>query len=299
MYSQQGSGIKLRIIVSTDKDCNILGGIAFGSNSKMGIRLVVPPQYTQYWGILISHRKTKYQFKDIKYRKDILESLINTLEQDHKIIDLALPPEIDDVRALLWKNYQPDIRYTFQKELSNHDNILSSFDPDIKRQIKKAENKHIKVAKGNDESFIKQFYSLQTLSLTRQKRKFNLNSDEFVFLINSLKKNKITVKFYLAYHSETPVNSSAILVFKNSAYYWLAGTNPEYFNTGANQLVMWNVMKDLVDNNIHNFDFVGANTPGVSEYKATYNARLVPYFKMHKYIGIYPNLMMKLKKTFF
>lgn len=298
IYKFQHSGIQIRVLVCRDKQDRIIGGIAFGSLKKFGVRLVVPPKLTQYWGVLLSHRKTKYPFKDLKYRKEILEALIEFLERDHQIIDLVLPPEITDIRAFSWHRYNQKVKYTFQSKLDDQERIYGSFDPDIRRQIKRAEDQHIRVDHGSDEEFIQRFYRLQALSLDRQEWEFHFNLPDFLSLVSELRKNGVNIRIYTANIFDRSVAASALLIYKDTAYYWLAGGESEYFKSGVNQLIIWSIIKDVMGLSIVYFDLVGANLQGVADYKATYGFDLVPYFAVKKVKGIYPNVLMQVKETF-
>ncbi|MEF8811836.1 MAG: GNAT family N-acetyltransferase, partial [Bacteroidales bacterium] len=269
------------------------------SLKKYGVRLIVHPYLTQFSGLLLSHRQTKYYFKDLRYRNEILKSLIDSLEKDHKIIVLSLPPELIDIRMFSWKQYDNSVKYTFRKNLKEQEEILKNVDPEIIRKIKKAEKQNFYWDRGSTEKLIKDFYHLQSLSLSRQRHNNKFNLDNFISLVLSLKRVPFNILFYVVYKSNTPIAGLTILTFRETAYNWLAGVNPEYFNTGVNQFLMRNVIQDLCLNQIKYFDLVGANTPGVADYKATYNFDLIPYYGVKKTIGLYPKILMKLKETLF
>ncbi|MCF8307727.1 MAG: GNAT family N-acetyltransferase [Bacteroidales bacterium] len=299
IFKQQNGNIKIKIIACFDKEDRIIGGIAFGLQKKFGVKLIVHPFLSQFSGILIPDRNTQYASKNLKYRKEILESIIEKLEEDLDVIDLNLPPEINDIRPFTWNRFSTDVKYTFIQKLDHPEEILNNFEPAIRRQIKKAQKEDISINTGAGHKLVNDFYQLLTMSYKRQKHQFKFTLEEFFSIIESVKKIKsIHVSFYLAYLSEKPVAGQAILFFNNTAYYWLAGGNPEYFNTGVNQYIMYKIIEDSFSNGMKWFDFIGANTPGVENYKATYNFPLVPYYKVKKTLGLYPNLMMFLKNKF-
>jgi len=73
-----------------------------------------------------------------------------------------------------------------------------------------------------------------------------------------------------------------IIYDRHCAYYWLAGSDPQYFSTGLNQLLLWKVIGILSGRGIKCFDFVGANTEASANYKAAFNFELVPYFQVDR-----------------
>ena len=56
-----------------------------------------------------------------------------------------------------------------------------------------------------------------------------------------------------------------------TAYYWHAGADKDFLNTGLNQLLV-----------LKSFDFVGADTESIARYKSTYNFPLVPMYSVSK-----------------
>ncbi len=298
IYRFQNPNITTRILICQDKQDNIIGGIAFGSLKKYGVSLIVPPELSQFWGILLSDRPTKYYFKNVKYKKEILETIIGALEKDYQIIDLSIPPDIYDIRAFVWKGYQQKIRFTYQGVLNDLDQIYEGFDPALKRQIKKAKKSNIKVEKGNEQQRISDLYQLQFLSLKRQNSNFHFSLEDFLTMVLMIHKRVTHISFYLAYLSDQPIAGCAVLTYKYTAYYWLAGGKADFFNTGANQMLLWEIFKDLNRKGILYFDFVGANTPSIAQYKSSYNFSLIPYYQFRKIIGIWPNLLLKTKESF-
>lgn len=299
IFRFQDQRIETRILVCIDKDDNICGGLAFGSLKKYGVRLIVHPYLTQFSGLLLSHRQTKYFFKDLKYRNEMLKSLIGILEKDYDVIDLSFSPSLMDIRMFTWKQYKSRVKYTFVGNLENEEKIFRNLNPATRRQIKKAEKQNVIIDKGVNEKLIRDFYHLQSLSLNRQQHEIKFKLKDFISLILTLKKVPFNLSFYVAYKFDTPIAAQANIAFKKTAYYWLAGGDPSYFKTGVNQLLMYNVFQDLLSNRIKYFDFVGANTPGVSDYKANYNFNLTPYYGVKKTLGFYPKILMKLKETLF
>jgi len=298
IYSEQDKKITLRVIVCKDKEDRIVGGMAFGSKRKYGVQVIEPPLLSQFSGLLLSHRETKYPSKDLGFRNEMLESIIELLEKDHRIIDLILPPELYDIRVFNWKGYQNKVRYTFRGALNEGNQLEEVFEPSIKRQIKKAKRQNYMIQSGYNDQLINDFYKLQTLSLNRQNHDFKFTYQQFHNLIGKLEESPLGLSFYVAYSSDQPIAAQASISYKETAYYWLAGGDPEYFNSGINPLLMYYVFDDLHKKGLHYFDFVGANTPGVADYKANFNFDLTPYYKVDKTIGRFASLMLFLKKTF-
>lgn len=299
IFRFQDKKIETRVIVCLDKEENIVGGIAFGSMRKYGIRMVIRPYLSPFSGVLVTHKKSKYLSKDIQFRKEVLRHLIDFIEKDHKIIDLNVPPDITDIRPFSWKGYDITVRYTFRKRLEKEEGLFKNFDPALRRQIKKAEKNAIKVQHVSDDLYIEQFHKLLILSFQRQGIGFFLDSNDFLSFIHTLRANDVKIRFYLAFKSGHAIAGCAMLFTKNTVYYWMAGADPAYFSSGGNQILLWQAFQDFQNEGMELFDFMGANTPGITDYKATYNFELVPYYKVKKSIGFYAGLFMQLKRIFY
>jgi hypothetical protein len=61
---------------------------------------------------------------------------------------------------------------------------------------------------------------------------------------------------------------------------WAAGVNTTYLHSGANQLLIGHMLHDLQQAGATGLDFGGAMVPGVGAMKATWGARLVPYYRV-------------------
>ena len=59
----------------------------------------------------------------------------------------------------------------------------------------------------------------------------------------------------------------------NSAYYWIAGSKPG----PAMTVLIGNVLTELKQAKFNTFDFVGANTPSIAEFKRRFGPVLTPY----------------------
>lgn len=68
----------------------------------------------------------------------------------------------------------------------------------------------------------------------------------------------------------------AILVDDDRGYYWLAGSEPG----AAMTVLLGHVFEGLVERGL-GFDFLGANTPSIAEFKRRFGGSLVEHFHLH------------------
>jgi hypothetical protein len=83
-------------------------------------------------------------------------------------------------------------------------------------------------------------------------------------------------RVYSIEHGADVVGSVAILADDRQAYYWLAGSMPG----PAMTVLLGNVFAELATAGLQ-FDFLGANTPSIAEFKRRFGGSLVPHVHIH------------------
>lgn len=271
--------INFKILGCFDKDSNLLGGFSFGHFKKFGLfSIIALPRLTPYSGILIKKRPSKYVSKTENYHLNVTKALTAYLDKNFSQISLILSPNYKDVRAFSWNNYSERVMYTYCANIKEAESLIESFDPDVKRQIKKLEQDEFLIKIDDN---IDVFYDLQEKSFKRQERSFNLNKSQFTEFLKNINLENC-YKVYTIYQGKTPVYSSIVLLYKSIGYYWLAGGDPNYFAKGHNKLLLKEIVVDLNKKGIKEFDFIGANTPSISKYKSNFGFNLVPYYYVEK-----------------
>ncbi len=285
----------LRIIGCFDKNNDLIAGFAFGHKIKYNIiPIIIPPSLTHINNIVVKERDTKFNSKRESYNFRVFYQIIDFLERNYRIISFTFPLNFIDVRPFLWRGYKEEIRYTYLADISNLDDVYNNFDSAIVRRIKKTKNLDYKIDTGKELNNVETFYDLQNLSFHRQRHSFTITKAQLIdFLKILISKEK--VKIYTVYLDQKPVASNIILFDNNIAYYWLAGSNPSYLDTGLNQLLLWEAIKDMKSTGIKYFDFFGANTKSIARYKSTFNFKLYPYYNLYKENGILIKFLMLLK----
>lgn len=296
IFRQQDPSIDCRVLACfNNKNGKLVGGIAFGVKKKLGIWIMVQPHNTPFSGLLISHRKSTYPSKDQSFRFEIMSLIAQKMEGDLNFISILTPLEIKDIRPFIWRNYKTSTLYTFYARDLNPQEAINSFNPDVRRQATKATKLPLSIKQGHEAKLINDFFHLQELTFKRQNHNFKFNNHAFERLINELV-SSVNVTFYVAYFEGSPIAGQVVLYYKKKAYYWLAASHPDYLKSGANQALLTFIIEDFNTRKINNFDFVGANTPGVADYKASFNFPLVNYYHLNKIIGSYAKVLFFLKE---
>ncbi|MCH8962729.1 MAG: GNAT family N-acetyltransferase, partial [Bacteroidetes bacterium] len=91
--------------------------------------------------------------------------------------------------------------------------------------------------------------------------------------------------------AETPEGGLAVLHDGRTAHYWIAGSAPG----PAMTVLLGHTLPRLRDDGIEQFDFVGANTPSIAEFKRHFGPVLTPYFFLEKITRPELRLLYRLK----
>jgi len=288
------SAIKLSIIGCYKQDL-LVGGIIFGWKKKFRrIPIIIPPYASCFYGIIIKERDTSYILKSERYRYAILNELLDFVEKEFQLISTALPPEFKDIRIFNWRRYTTRVLYTYRGNIESPEKIVATFQPDVRRQINKGKKYDYELRQTLDDKHLESIFLLLEKSYSRQKHKLQFNKKQFTSLIKNPDLNK-NVRAYSIWLDNNPVAALIIIIDGFTAYYWLAGSDQNYFSTGLNQLLLWLVINALSKEGITIFDFVGANTLTISNYKASFNFELVPYYQISKVTTKGLRFLLKLK----
>jgi len=285
---------RLKILLCRNKNNDILGGIAYAEEKKLGLfHFILQPVITPYHGIILKERNTTNNKKLENQRFKVAEKINDYLSSAYQYITYTFKPGYLDVRPFTWEGFNVRVLYTYKAHIAESEKVTESFDSDIRRRIKKAKQKDYFISKGFDKSKIKEFFQLQELTYKRQRHEFPFNLSQFIAFLNSL--GSRIVDIYTIYSDSKPVFSQIIIKEETVAYYWLAAGKPDFYSTGLNQLLFEYMINDLSNQGFEHFDFIGANTGTISKYKATYNFPLTPYYSVKKINGGMLKLLFFLK----
>ncbi|MGM0503187.1 MAG: GNAT family N-acetyltransferase [Bacteroidota bacterium] len=284
------------IVGCFDKNKKLVAGYAFGTKNKFFLfPIIVPPKFTPYNNLLIKKRDTKYVSKKESNQLLIIEEISNFLIKKFKFITLSFPPGFKDIRGFLWNGYTEKIKYTYLEKIKNIEEIQECFEPSLKRQIKKGLKQNYKISYDFNNNEIGISYQLlKTMQKKNNKKRF-LDYSEFENILKILHA-KNSLLLCNIYNEDTPVYSNIIIIDQSTAFYWLAGGNYNFYNTGLNQVLLYNILNKLNQLDCKTFDFIGANTDSIAKYKSTYNFNLTPYFSVSKTNGLIPKILFKIKE---
>jgi hypothetical protein len=288
--------IQFDIVGCFDKNNVLIAGIAFGHSRKFGKNYLYNLPITPYCNIVFNERETNLQSKKETHHHSVVNELLNFLEANFSYIKFSFNYRYPDVRPYTWSNYLSKVNYTYLINLQE-DHNPDNYDPSLRRQLKKGYNLPYRITDEVTEKSIYAYYDLHLKTYRRQGLKTELPREGFRnYIENVTKNNQGTI--YSIEHKGIIISSMVILFDPDTAYYTLSATDPEYFSLGLNHVLLDQILTLLKEKKVKYFDFIGANTPSISRYKAKYNFKLVPIYSVEKTVGFSMKVLLKLKQLY-
>ena len=247
---------------------------------KNGFTMITKAPNTQNNGIIFSYpagqkieARLSFQKKCIDEICDYIESLglAKYEQQFHYSFDNWLP--------FFWRYYSQIVRYTYVIDTCRSiEDIVSGYASKLRNEIRKAQ-KTLSVKE--DTLTADEFYNINRMSFMRQgiDAPYSL---EYVRSIFSAGYKNNACKVMAAYDVNNNVYSVAFLVWDDcSVYYLLNGTNPEYKDSQANDLLIHEGIKFAKSKNLL-FDFEGSVIPQINRAFRQFGGEAKPYFRIYK-----------------
>lgn len=199
------------------------------------------------------------------------DELSEQIQRDFVSASFDLHPALQDVRHMQWAGWNVDIRYTFQTDLKTWGPGV--VDSSVRRRARRAATQGVEIC--HDVS--PQDFAL--LWCRTQKSPACPKMTEL--LLKTLRERQI-VQLWGAFLPNGQLAACTSILFDGQiAYYWLAAFDRHEPHHGAsNQLLHMEILRALRQA-AETFDWVGANTPSIARYKASFGPKLVDHFRVH------------------
>ncbi len=168
------------------------------------------------------------------------------------------------------------------------------FRDDVKNKIRKAKRESVRIEQA--ESLPEKLWSL---AYTRRGLKPPLEPRALARWCESLMTNSM-LRIYIAKIDGNPVAFRGQLLQGEFAYDWIAGSDPEFHATGANQLLMAEIGHELAGGGLKIWDLVGGQIKSIADFKRSFGAREFYHYQAYKSFNIKGKIfgvMRKLKNA--
>ena len=267
-------GLKPEILVVVDGDA-IAGGIVLYRKSRLGIEIAAQPPATPYNGILHAAAPDRKNQKQQAEEAEVTQLLLQRIGQEVRYAHFTLPPSIGDVRPYQWCGWNAGVQFTYINSLEDCAAVWENLSPSLRRKITHAREGNFTISEDGD---VESLVTLQELSYARSSLRPVLDTARYRQLCGTLRSKGI-VRIYSIADSEGSIRSArAIVLSGRSAYYWLSGSYPVSGDDSASHLLLWEIFERLSKSGFSHFDFMGANTPRIVEFKRSFGGILTSYY---------------------
>ena len=243
---------------------------------RCGFRILDLPPLTQTLGIYIPASDAKLS-KRLEKEKKILNKIIEMIPKGYNC-NFRLDIDNQYILPFIWKGFKVIPKYSYRIEnLKDLDVIWNGFKENIKTDIRKAQKKVIIREDLSIDALIK----MQTKSFSRQGRRMPIDI-ELIKSIDDILIECNARKLLCAVDEEGNIHAAAYFVFdKRRCYYLMGGGDPEFRNSGAASLLIWEGIK-FAHNHSEIFDFEGSMIESIERFFRGFGAVPRVYYNVTK-----------------
>lgn len=197
-------------------------------------------------------------------RTSPLDNLLSRLDGETDQATLALGA--GDLRPYLWAGWTVTPRSTYRLDLA--DDVEAGFSSSTRRTIRKESGAFECV---EDPALASEAVRLMLASYARQGSDLGLSEPALVGLAEALQDAGLA-RTFAARRGGTTEAAIIAATDEHTAFYWIAGSEPG----PAMTVLLAHTLRQLAEDGVETFDFVGANTPSIAEFKRRFGPTLAP-----------------------
>lgn len=267
----------IRILGVFNKE-DLVGGVAFNVIKRFGFKIAKIPPMSFFNSCHYFPRDTQHKDRLGRNIQDIVTSITERLQNDFHYIFLANHPEFKDIRGFLWKDWRQNILYSYRVPLNKID--LSLISSSKRRQVKKAQKKPIVIEEIND---VTPVYDIIKNTYLRQGINCPLALDEISGIYKSMGCNVMIQTAREQGNGDFKAVIIYVIDYKiKCVYNLLNGYTPDYPDSGANTLLIWEGIKFFKDKGFEYFDLGEAGKTAKANFKGEFFTDIVPYYLVSK-----------------
>ncbi|MFM9946837.1 MAG: GNAT family N-acetyltransferase [Saprospiraceae bacterium] len=238
-------------------------------------RYIAMPPFVKHLGPYLRQADAPYSLTETHRLYDaLIEQLpaVDAFEQDFS-------PIVTNWLPFYWKGYQQSTRYTYRLVLDDLDRIYDGINRNMQRNIRKAQAA-VAVTRDGD---ITDLYRINRLSFDRQALQLPYPFELLKSHDEALLAHNARALFFARDDAGRLHSASCLIHDAETAYYHIAGDDPETRNSGAGILLTWEAIrytKEVLG--LHHFDFEGSMMQNVEAIRRQFGAVQLPYFRVWK-----------------
>lgn len=235
---------------------------------RYGVEVSGLPPFTPYSAIRC---REALRDADVHLRTSALEELLRAIEDRFPAAALHLPPSVQDLRVFSWRSWQTQPLYTYRVRLDPSADPLESWSESARR-IARQHAAEFEITEADPETQTR----LLVESYERGGRRPPRATERLSEIVTRLAVSGLAETVGARSVDSGEIEASVtVLRVGSEAHYWLAGSKP-----GASMTVLLaSLLPKLAGSGCRIFDFVGANTASIAEFKRRFGGQLTTYFR--------------------
>lgn len=253
---------------------------------KWGFHYITMPPFVKFMGPFFAENPT------LTEQHDLLEKLIAQLPKVDAFTQ-NFYYNITNWLPFYWNDFQQTTRYSYHLNVLDLSTVYNNIHRKRRRYIEKAEEQGLQTILKDD---IELFYQVNKKSFDRQKIKIPYTFEQFKHHDAALAAHNARQMFF-AQDAEGRVHSVVYLIWDaQSSYFHIAGDDPDWRNSGAGILLIWEAIKFTKEKlGLETFDFEGSMIQNVEYIRRQFGAVQTPYFTVWKYNSRLLEFLQRLK----
>ena len=242
-------------------------GVLLFSRKKGPFKQVIVPPFTPYTSILTASSDPYQAGEDTP-----LSNLMASLSGRYDDLRLHLHPSITDLRPFQWMDWTPAPLYTYAIDVNIMSDDFGVWSAGTRRTFRKHLSEYLFQESPEAAADV---IALCAGSYRRQNRSFPIVPERLEALVGRLQQKNMVRVFTVRPTNRDDITGGLIVLHDDKeAFYWIAGSIPGPSMT----VLIGRLLLELKSSSFHRFDFVGANTPTIAEFKRRFGPILTPYW---------------------
>ena len=201
-------------------------------------------------------------------------AILDRIVARYHFVALALPIGCAVTDVFRKKRWQLILQQTIRVPMPDYDTVWKNYSQSLRRKIRRADDHRLRLVETRDVTNVTSLYGL---SYERHAMVPPIPVSVVRDWLGSLCEQGIARVFSAVLPNGTVVAARAIIPDGDVVYDWLAGADVATADISASHWLVANIQRQCVEEGYGTFDFMGANTPGIVDFKRSFGGERIPY----------------------
>lgn len=230
----QLTGASVEVALCRRGEEPVAGCAAFVRQGPIGRTARLAPT-TPYNSVVIAPRVCREPHRIERFELDVLRAIRQDAIERYDYVRFVHHPALRDVRAFEWDEWRTAVFYTHRLQFTAAVDPLDRVAADVRRRAGHAQRAGIRVER---EARVDDFYGLLVRTHERQGLRLHLPRKAYFHLFRYLLQRGVLEVRLARSAAGEPLAGNLVIRDGATAYLWMAAADPARYDTGANQLLL-------------------------------------------------------------